>query len=377
MNGGVNWLEYNTGLNNNLVAALAIDPAIPTTLHVGTWGGSVIAIQADTAIEPIPMPSPTISASTSLDAPSPLPSDWRASMDAFAQDSVANTPLAGMTLAVRRKGEPDWIQAYGYAGLEGSIPASPETIYQIGSLSMQFTAAAVMQLSERRQLDLNAPISRYLDGLPEALQSFTLHQLLTHTSLIYDSPFDTQEKFFGQQDYTSEMLLQELVPILQISNNDVREMFSYGNYILAGLIVERVSGMSYPDYLNQNIFPRASLQNTSYCLPPPAGMARGYYLPGNGFEPLQLNVSAVFAAGGLCSTAGDLLLWMDALSSGKVVSPGSYQQMITPAKFPDGSSGNLGYGLYALPDSYGLNTAKPDNDLLEMIWNNIPVLMPP
>jgi CubicO group peptidase (beta-lactamase class C family) len=214
-----------------------------------------------------------------------------------------------------------------------------------------------------------------------------------------------QDKFFNQQEFTSETLLQELVPTLYISNNDVPEMFSYGNYILAGLIVEKVSGMNYADYLNQYVIAPADLQHTSYCLPQPAKLARGYYLPENGFEPLQVNTSAVFAAGGICSTAGDLLLWMDALTSGKVVSPESYQLMITPAQFPDGSSSFFGYGLYVLPNPNGLqigslgfeasyvsflisypekgltiallsNTAKPDNNLFESIQSNIPILMP-
>ncbi|OGN89108.1 MAG: hypothetical protein A2Y88_11610 [Chloroflexi bacterium RBG_13_48_10] len=187
---------------------------------------------------------------------------------------------------------------------------------------------------------------------------------------------------------------------------DFPQRIRYGSYILAGLILEQVSRLSYSDYMTQYVFAPAGLQNTRYCLPAPANLARTYTLPNEGFEPLQLNVSAVFAAGGICSTAGDLLLWMDALATGKVVSAESYQQMITPTMLSDGSIGTIGYGLYTIQDtSFGLqvgfygmeasfdvylvsfpekgltivwltNTAQPDNSILDGIFTNIPILMP-
>jgi CubicO group peptidase (beta-lactamase class C family) len=285
--------------------------------------------------------------------PIPTSADWRVRMDAFARETLKNFPLAGMTVAVHRRGEEDWIRAYGYADLERSIPAAQDTVYPIGSLTMQFTAAAVMQLSESGQVDLNAPISLYLDGLPEALQPLTLHQLLTHTSMIYDSPSSVRSKFYDQQYYTSEMLLQGLVPDLYLDTNGVPFLFSYGNYILAGLIVEKVSGLSYPDYLDRYVIGPAGLQHTGYCLPKPEGVAKGYYVPENVFVPFPINTSAVFAAGGLCSTTGDLILWMDALASGRVVAPDSFQEMITPPMLPDGSQSLFGYGLTSWQDSLG------------------------
>jgi CubicO group peptidase (beta-lactamase class C family) len=285
--------------------------------------------------------------------PLPTSADWRVRMDAFARETLADFSLAGMTMAVHREGEADWVRSYGYANLEGSIPAAPSTVYPIGSLTMQFTAAAVMQLSESSQLDLDAPISVYLDGLPEALQPLTLRQLLTHTSMIYDSPFSVRSKFYDVQDYTSDMLLQGLVPDLYLDTNELPYLFSYGNYILAGLIVEKVSGLSYPDYLDRYVITPAGLPHTGYCLPKPEGVAKGYYLPEGHLVPFPVNTSAVFAAGGICSTAGDLLLWMDALASGRVVTPDSYQLMITPPLFPDGSQSLFGYGLTSWQTPFG------------------------
>jgi CubicO group peptidase (beta-lactamase class C family) len=103
------------------------------------------------------------------------PTDWRQSMDGIARDAVNNLHLAGLTLAIRRPGKPDWIRAYGYADLHKAIPASLDTVYQIGLLSMQFTAAAILQQVELGRLDLYAPVSQYLPGLPPDMQVLTLH----------------------------------------------------------------------------------------------------------------------------------------------------------------------------------------------------------
>jgi CubicO group peptidase (beta-lactamase class C family) len=337
--------------------------------------------------------------------PLPTSANWRVRMDNFARETLDNFSLVGMTMAVHQKGEADWVHAYGYADLEGSIPATPTTVYPIGSLTMQFTAAAVMQLSESGQLDLNAPLSLYLDGLPEALQSLTLRQLLTHTSMIYDSPASVRVKFFDQQNYTSEMLMQSLIPDLYLDTNGLPYLFSYGNYILAGLIVEKVSGLSYPDYLDRYVLAPAGLQHTGYCQPKPEGVAKGYFLSEGNLVPFPVNTSAVFAAGGLCSTAGDMLLWMDALASGRVVTPDSFQQMITPPLLPDGSPNLFGYGLASWQDPMGRmvfyvsaeasyvsyiisypqkgltmvllsNTINIDKDVFDLIGSNIAIFIP-
>jgi D-alanyl-D-alanine carboxypeptidase len=306
-------------------------------------------------------PSPTTPPPTPTTAPSPTaPPDWRSKIDSFAKSYVKNH-LVGMTLAIRRKGEPDWVQAYGFADLEKSIPASADTVYQLHDISLQFTAAAVMQLVEKGQLDLDAPISRYLKNLPTSFQNFTIHQLLTHTSLI-NWTYATNKLYESTQNFTSQELLQEVIPTFQIedvknSNNPyygVNFIFSYGNYMLAGLIIEKVSGLSYADYMKKNVFTPAGLQHTSYCLPPPKNMT-------NEYEESVLfnnNLSLVQAAGALCSTAGDLLIWADALTSGKVIRPESYQKMITPFPARYCSSCPLwdyGYGLVIDTDRFGFN----------------------
>jgi len=397
--------DYVYTLHVPIISNIPFPQACQTTPEPGQPAAPGPASAPVTAEPVTPQVAQPVTEAPPTAYPLATPADWRVRMGAFARETLDHFSLAGMTMAVHSKGETDWIRAYGYADLERSIPAAPTTVYPIGSLSMQFTAAAVMQLNESGQLDLNAPISLYLDGLPEALQPLTLHQLLTHTSMIYDSPSSVRVKFYDQQDYTSEMLLQNLVPDLYLDADGLPYLFSYGNYILAGLIIEKVSGLSYPVYLDQYVIAPAGLQHTGYCLPKPERVAKGYYLPEDDFVPFSINTSAVFAAGGLCSTAGDLLLWMDALASGKVVTDDSFQQMINPPLLPDGSPNLFGYGLTSWQDPIGQqvgymsgeasyvsyiisypqrgltivllsNTATIDKNVFELIGANIAIFMP-
>ena len=305
-----------------------------------------------------PQPTASLASQDPAPAPTSLPvatsSAWPVQLVAFAADALQSIPVAGLTLAVRKPGAPDWIQGYGYANREQSILATPETVYPLGDLTMAFTAAAVMQLVERGYLDLDAPIHRYVEGLPQDFQELSLRQLLSRTSAINES-VDTLALFSSQQAFTSQTLLQVLVPTLYVDHSRSSADRSYGNYILAGLIIEHVIGLSYWDYVAQNIASPLGLRHTQMCQPALPDLAQGYYFPsGSQFEVAPVNISAVFSAGGLCSTAGDLLNFMDALTSGRVVSPATYQMMITPTVNSGGSGFEFGLGLFLLPDSNGL-----------------------
>lgn len=350
--GGLSWFPVYDGLPAYPIQVLALDPLRPTNLYAGTLDGGLFAMLADTTNIQMaqPVPAPTEIAPTKV--PAPVAGGWRGAAASLAADLQQSAPLVGMTLAIHRLGEPDWAEGFGYANWELSIPATPDTVYPIGGLSMQFTAAAVMQLVEMGLLDLNTPIGMYVVGLPGELQSATLHQLLSHTSGIDDS-LDTLELYTSPGFFTSQDLLQTLVPTFVL--RDASESSGgYAEYILAGLVIEAVTGLSYADYVNQNIIQRAGLLRTAYCLPPPGNLAQGYYLPEGTIQTIQLNASALFAAGGLCSTATDLLQWNTALASGRVVSPASYRQMLTAVQTEGSSDLNSGYGLYFGQTPYGL-----------------------
>jgi D-alanyl-D-alanine carboxypeptidase len=115
---------------------------------------------------------------------------------------------------------------------------------------------------------------------------------------------------------------------------------------MLGAIIENVSGLSYSTYLAQHVFGPAGLTATSYCLEPPADLAQSYLIGGPKWVSVKPeNMSLAFAAGGLCSTAGDLVAWQQALAAGRIVSAASYQTMITPITLPDGTQVPYGFGL--------------------------------
>lgn len=358
--GGARWEPVNAGLPDLPVQVLAVDPLRPANLYAGTLQGGLYAMLPDTtnvqAALPEPAPArddaPTV-VPTALPAPTQsIPGGWRGSAATLAVDLLQNAPLAGMTLSIQKPGEATWSRGFGYADLGLSIPASPATVYPIGGLTMQFTAAAVMQLVEMGLLDLDTPIGLYVVGLPADMQSATLHQLLSHTSGIDDS-ITSLDLYSSPGTYTSQDLLQFLVPTFTLRDPGVSSG-GYAEYILAGLVIEAVTGMSYADVVHQNVVRRAGLLHTGYCLPPPGNLAQGYYLSNGLLLPIQINTSAIFAAGGLCSTAEDLLQWNVALVSGSIVTPASYRRMLTATQPQRRADFISGYGLYSGQTPHGL-----------------------
>lgn len=293
-------------------------------------------------LEALPVEAPTAASPAEPPPPAEV-TNWRDSTAAQAATLQQNALMAGMTLAVHRAGEADYVQGFGYANWELSLPATADTVYPIGWLTQQFTAAAVMQLVEAGLLDLNTPIGFYLIGLPAELQSATLHQLLSHTSRIRES-MDLLELYTSPGNYTSQDLMRIMVPNLTLGSSSDGD--NSGEYILAGLVLEAVTGMSYYDYVYGNVIQRAGLRHTNFCQPPPGNLAQTYVSQNGIFQPIQINTSLLFASGGLCSTAEDMLQWNAALASGRVVSPASYRKMVTAVQPDAGQEFYLGYGLY-------------------------------
>lgn len=220
----------------------------------------------------------------------------------------------------------------GYADLDWSIPNTPDTRFRIGSLTKQFTAASILLLQERGQLELNVPIKTYLPDAPSTWDKVTVYQLLTHTSGIPNftgtAGFDT----YKRQSHSPE----ESVRLVRDKPLDfdpgVKFYYSNSNYVLLGEIIERVSGMPYGGFLRQNIFVPVGMTETgmdsdSAILP---RRAQGYESTAEGFRHSDyISMTVPYSAGSLYSTVGDLLKWERALFGGKVVSASSLRSMTT------------------------------------------------
>jgi len=266
--------------------------------------------------------------------------DIEAVADSIAAE-VLKTPVAGIAVAVAHGGEVIFRKAYGMADVAARMPLTPEDQHQVGSVTKQFTAAAILQLVEQGRISLDDTIQKFLPDFDTQGRTVTIHHLLNHTSGIR-----SYTAIFGMNPVSREALLDtiqrhpyDFVP---------GEKFLYNNsgYYLLGVILERVTGTPYAHYLEERFFDPLGLRSTSYCGRDGEEIPVGY-APDDGSLTTSLLSDMEFpgAAGGLCSTVDDLLAWQHALVSGEIVKPETYVRMTTPAKVASGEPMTYGYGL--------------------------------
>ncbi|MBJ7438840.1 MAG: beta-lactamase family protein, partial [Sphingopyxis sp.] len=294
-----------------------------------------VAVQASGAPAVVPTPAP----------PSKADSDRQKlqAMDAYLQAQVRNDMFSGTAL-VTRDGEPVFVKSYGMANYELGAANTSDTTYPLGSVVKQFTAVAILQLQEQGKLKVGDPICRYLETCPQSWQGITLHHLLTHTSGI--------PNFTGLPGWDEKLAMlsytrSELVALFRDLPLDFApgEKFDYSNsgYALLGVIIERVSGQRYDDYLEEKIFKPVGMTRTyggeTRALVP--GRATGYYSVGTDFISARLvSPTSHLGTSGVYSTVSDLLLWDKALTADRLISRASRDAMFTPEK------NSYGYGWF-------------------------------
>jgi CubicO group peptidase (beta-lactamase class C family) len=271
-----------------------------------------------------------------------------ARVDSLAKAFLAQPQSPGLSIAVIRAGRDTLVfKGYGKADLENDVPATPATVYRIGSITKQFTAAAVMRLVERGSVHLGDSIGKYLPELPRAWRPVKIRQLLNHTSGIpsYTDLGESWARRWGE--YMSPDTLVALTasrPMDFAPGTGWR--YDNTGYVVLGMLLEKVSGKPYAEYLESTLFAPLGLTHTYYCERSPLipHRARGYQREGKSFTNAPyLDMSQPYSAGALCSTVGDLARWNRLLATGKVVSPASYAEMTTP----EGNAGlnHYGFGL--------------------------------
>lgn len=275
--------------------------------------------------------------------------------------AVATTDLAAQvaTLAARAPGMQVLIEKdgallvdgnYGFADLENRVPVTADSVFCIGSISKQFGAAAAMQLVEEGKLSLDDALAKYLPDFPRA-ERITIRNLLQHTSGIADFEYEgAWPRSMGLERTPAEMVatFRDLPPRFEPGQE---WSYSSSNYILIGLVLEKITGEPLAQLMKTRVFDRAGLEHTRFCssyeLIP--NRVRGYERTRTGWAPAPWSHVEQFGlAGGLCSTAHDLLRWQHALEEGKVVTDASYREMSTPGSTADGMPLHYGLGLSQL-----------------------------
>lgn len=287
-------------------------------------------------------------------------------LDAGVARIFDSSRVAGLSVAVSERGRVVVSKGYGLANLQRHTATTGDTIYRTGSIGKQFTAAAVLRLAEQGRLSLDDPVARFLRTTP-SVGALTLRQLLSHTGGLPD--VEEIPEFASSQGLG--MTLPRVVDLIgrERLRSEPGTRFSYSNsgYLLAGAVIQAVTGRPAASFVMDDVVRRAGLRDVSTCSLPAVGdrIARGYdRQDGKGWSralrlgrpptlvPARaINLEIVSSAGGFCSTAKDLVRWADALHTGRVIDRRSVRQMTEPTTLADGS--RVPYGLAVQHRKFG------------------------
>lgn len=266
--------------------------------------------------------------------------------------------IPGLSLAVLRKGEPLLLQGYGFANLEHNVPATADTLYQLASVSKQFTATAIMLLVEEGRLTLDDPISHYFPDAPASWQPITIRHLLTHTSgLVRDGLADYWTTPAAMHlDYDTPQMYAIIAGRELDFVTGEKSSYSNSGYFLLGLIIEHITGKALNEVLTTRIFTplgmfATRINDLQAILP---NRASGYANTEPNAEtnseqsgwckPPYIGLRHHFANGGLVSTVVDLAKWDAALYTDQLLPQARLQEMWTPYVHTDGSVSERGLG---------------------------------
>jgi len=265
-------------------------------------------------------------------------------VDDYVQAEMKRQRIPGVSLAIVKKGQIVLAKGYGLANVEHQVPVKPETIFQSGSMGKQFTATAVMMLVEEGKVSLDEKISKYLGEVPEAWQSITVRHLLTHTSGLTDYP----EDFDFRRDYTEDELLKRAQAITPAFKPGEKWQYSNLAYVTLGILIHKVSGQFYGDFLQARVFKPLGMSNTRIISEADIvpNRAAGYRyvkdeLKNQNWVSPTLNTTA---DGALYFNVLDVAKWDAALYGESLLKTASLQQMWTPVKLNNNKTYDYGFG---------------------------------
>lgn len=252
----------------------------------------------------------------------------------------------GGVFIVARHGKAIYQKALGKANVELGVDMTPENVFQLGSMTKQFTAVAILILEEQGKLNVDDPVSKYIPDYPDG-SKITLHHLLTHTSGLKD---------FTKMKLLSDIAQKEMTPKMMVDffkNEPVDfmpgEKFEYNNsgYVLLGYIIELASGETYEDFIKKHIFDKTVMNQSRYASDRKVIFKRayGYHKKEYGYvNKTLINFSVPFSAGALMSTAGDMLKWQNALNHNLLLGAKETHKAFKKYKLNNGEEFTYGYG---------------------------------
>jgi len=294
-------------------------------------------------------------------------------IDRIAQQVLAQTGVPSASVAIVQHGKLAYTRAYGNARLQPPVPATPQMRYSIGSISKQFTAAAILLLQEEGKLSLDDAVGKYVPGLTQG-DKVTIRQILSHTSGYQD---------YWPEDYVMTPMLhaesaQQILDTWAKKPLDFEPgtqwQYSNTNFVIAGRIVEAITGHPLMDLLTQRIFRplgMKSVWNSDEARLTQAD-ATAYYRHALGpLRPAPKEGPGwMFAAGELAMTAHDLALWDESLIAQSLLKPDSYKLMFTEVKLNSGKGTHYGLGVGVI-DRDGHRSIEHSGEVSGFVSDNV------
>ena len=277
-----------------------------------------------------------------------LPADQQAKVNAIAQQVLATTGVPSASVGIVTNGKIAYVKGYGKAQLDPPVEANPGMRYSIGSISKQFTATAILMLQQQGKLKLDDPISTWLPQLTRS-KEVTLREILSHTSGYQDYYAEDYSMLRMKNPTTADAIIDNWGKKPLDFDPGTQWQYSNTNFVIAGKIVEIVSGMPVMKFLQQNIFTPLHMTDVMN-----SDMHRLEQTDAHGYiryalGPLrpapQDGPGWMFAAGELAMPVRDLLLWDIAMMNESLLQPASYKEMFTGVKLKDGEDTHYGLGV--------------------------------
>ena len=245
----------------------------------------------------------------------------------------------GCAALVAINGQIIYKKAFGMANLELNVPMQPDMVFRIGSITKQFTAIAILQLMEQGKLSLQDDITKFIPDYPTQAYKITVENLLTHTSGIKSYTNVPEFMKYMKDDFKPEEVIDKFKNLPMEFAPGTKWNYNNSGFFLLGYIIEKVSGMKYRDYIEQNLFKPAGMTNSLYGSDTKIIKNRAY--PYQSDDDITVNADYMsmllpYSAGSLMSTVEDLYKWNRALISGKFVKKETLEKAWTEYKLSDG-----------------------------------------
>ena len=267
-------------------------------------------------------------------------------VDDYIKSQMAEHRIPGVALEIIQDGKVVKTAAYGLANVELKVPTKPETVFEIGSVTKQFTAAGILLLAQEGKLSVDDKIRQHLKNTPAAWTNVTIRHLLTHTSGI--KSYTGLPGFQIWRHLTQEQFIAAIGKEPMESEPGSAWKYCNTGFNLLGYIIENVSGKSYWDFMSQRVFQPCGMDATtnrvaSLIIP---NRASGYEQAEHVWINRDSDLTEVFSAGAIASTVGNLAQWNAALEGESILNAASKAQMWTPAKLTNGKATKYGFGWF-------------------------------